>query len=240
MVRGLTDQQIFQMSKDELLLPARSESSCSLQSRDLLASSSHSLESSNISPELGLEPHCDSSSEVSDEGYKSSQGNVSSKTGATPGLLTTTTTQEDGDRPVSSMTVGSDCSSTISSEDEDQTSSSHLEDQDGSSSLTIIAVTSPARKYELILYEMSSSLYCARSESSQACSTEETTENQKEEGIKKSASLSPTTKNRLANLFNRIPKFGKDRKEAEQDTPRNDRVSSSAKINPSPAHSSTR
>ena len=61
------------------MLPTRSESSCSLQSRDLLASSSHSLESSNISPELGG-PLCDSSSEVSDEGYKSSQGNVSAKT----------------------------------------------------------------------------------------------------------------------------------------------------------------
>ena len=130
---------MFQMSKEELLLPARSESSCSLQSREL------QLESSNISPELGG-PLCDSSSEVSDEGYKSSQGNVSSKTGATPGLVTnTTSSQEDGERPVSSMTVGSDCSSTISSEDEDQTTSSHLEDQDGSSSLTVIAA-SPSSK----------------------------------------------------------------------------------------------
>ena len=147
--RGVTDPEIFQMSKDELLLPARSESSCSLQSRELLASSSHSLESTNISPELGLEPHCDSSSEVSDEGYKSSQGNVSSKTGATPGLVTNTaSSQEDGERPVSSMTVGSDCSSTISSEEEEEeenTTSSHLEDQDGSSSLTVIAA-SPEKK----------------------------------------------------------------------------------------------
>ena len=135
------------MSKDELLLPARSESSCSLQSRELLASSSHSLESSNISPELGG-PLCDSSSEVSDEGYKSSQGNVSSKTGPGTGLVTTAITQEDGDRPESSMTVGSDCSSTISSEEEeeeDNTASSHLEDQDGSSSLTVIAA-SPEKK----------------------------------------------------------------------------------------------
>ena len=127
------------MSKEDLLLPARSESSCSGQSAS---------ESSNISPDrlrLSGETLCDTSSEVSDEGYKSSQGNVSSKTGATPGLVATTTSQEDGERPVSSMTVGSDCSSTISSEEEDQTSSSHLEDQDGSSSLTIIAA-SPARK----------------------------------------------------------------------------------------------
>ena len=146
MVRAVTDQEIFQMSKDELLLPARSESSCSLQSRDLLASSNHSLESTNISPELGLEPLCDSSSEVSDEGYKSSQGNsgVSSKT-EEQCLATTNTTNSEVERPESSMTVGSDCSSTISSEEEDQTSSSHLEDQDGSSSLTIIAA-SPARK----------------------------------------------------------------------------------------------
>ena len=137
----------FQMSKDELLLPARSESSCSLQSRELLASSSHSLESSNISPELGG-PLCDTSSEVSDEGYKSSQGNVSSKTGTNPGLVTTANTQEDGERPESSMTVGSDCSSTISSEEEeeeDNTASSHLEDHDGSSSLTVIAA-SPEKK----------------------------------------------------------------------------------------------
>ena len=137
----------FQMSKDELLLPARSESSCSLQSRELLASSSHSLESSNISPELGG-ALCDTSSEVSDEGYKSSQGNVSSKTGTNPGLVNIANTQEDGERPESSMTVGSDCSSTISSEeeeDEDNTASSHLEDHDGSSSLTVIAA-SPEKK----------------------------------------------------------------------------------------------
>ena len=140
--------EIFQMSKDELLLPARSESSCSLQSRELLASSSHSLESSNISPELGLEPHCDSSSEVSDEGYKSSQGNVSSKTATVPGSLAAVITgQEDGERSGSSMTVGSDCSSTISSEEEEEedTASSPLEDQDGSSSLTVIAA-SPEKK----------------------------------------------------------------------------------------------
>ena len=130
------------------MLPTRSESSCSLQSRDLLASSSHSLESSNISPELGG-PLCDSSSEVSDEGYKSSQGNVSSKTATVPGSLAAAITgQEDGERSGSSMTVGSDCSSTISSEEEeeeDNTASSHMEDQDGSSSLTVIAA-SPEKK----------------------------------------------------------------------------------------------
>ena len=130
------------MSKEDLLLPARSESSCSQLSLS-------ATESSNISPDtlrLSGETLCDTSSEVSDEGYKSSQGNsgVSSKT-EEQGLATTNTTTSEVERPESSMTVGSDCSSTISSEEEDQTSSSHLEDQDGSSSLTIIAA-SPARK----------------------------------------------------------------------------------------------
>ena len=130
------------MSKEDLLLPARSESSCSQLSLS-------ATESSNISPDtlrLSGETLCDTSSEVSDEGYKSSQGNsgVSSKT-EEQGLATTTDTTSEVERPESSMTVGSDCSSTISSEEEDQTSSSHLEDQDGSSSLTIIAA-SPARK----------------------------------------------------------------------------------------------
>ena len=130
------------MSKEDLLLPARSESSCSQLSLS-------ATESSNISPDtlrLSGETLCDTSSEVSDEGYKSSQGNsgVSSKT-EEQGLATTNTTNSEVERPESSMTVGSDCSSTISSEEEDQTSSSHLEDQDGSSSLTIIAA-SPARK----------------------------------------------------------------------------------------------
>ena len=130
------------MSKEDLLLPARSESSCSQLSLS-------ATESSNISPDtlrLSGETLCDTSSEVSDEGYKSSQGNsgVSSKT-EEQSLATTNTTTSEVERPESSMTVGSDCSSTISSEEEDQTSSSHLEDQDGSSSLTIIAA-SPARK----------------------------------------------------------------------------------------------
>ena len=125
-------------------MPARSESSCSQLSLS-------ATESSNISPDtlrLSGETLCDTSSEVSDEGYKSSQGNsgVTSKT-EDRGLLETNTAslEVEGERPESSMTVGSDCSSTISSEDEDQTASSHLEDQDGSSSLTVIAA-SPVRK----------------------------------------------------------------------------------------------
>ena len=55
------------------------------------------------------------------------------------------------------MTVGSDCSSTISSEDDDgghtkdsDTSGSPIEDQDGSSSQTVIAA-SPAKRYGYLI-----------------------------------------------------------------------------------------
>ena len=61
------------------------------------------------------------------------------------------------ERPESSMTVGSDCSSTISSEDDDgghtkdsDTSGSPIEDQDGSSSQTVIAA-SPAKRYGYLI-----------------------------------------------------------------------------------------
>ena len=65
------------MSKEDLLLPgpARSDSSCSLGrvsvdgARDVTRDARDSREAL-----------CDTSSEVSDEGYKSSQGNVSAKT----------------------------------------------------------------------------------------------------------------------------------------------------------------
>ena len=40
----------------------------------------------------------------------------------------------------------------------------------------------------------------------------------KEEETKKGSGLSPTTKTRLANLFNRLPKLGRDRGEGEQET----------------------
>ena len=122
----------LQMSKEDLLLPARSESSCSQLSLS-------ATESSNISPDtlrLSGETLCDTSSEVSDEGYKSSQGN-SGVTGKTE--VEVASLEVEGERPESSMTVGSDCSSTISTEDEERT------DQDGSSSLTVIAA-SPVRK----------------------------------------------------------------------------------------------
>ena len=63
-------------------------------------------------------------------------------------------------RPVSSMTVGSDCSSTISSEDDecdqvtggdtgdtgDTSTSSHQDQDTGSSSLTVIAAESPGKR----------------------------------------------------------------------------------------------
>ena len=137
-VRTFTQTRVWmmlmtlQMSKEDLLLPARSESSCSQLSLS-------ATESSNISPDtlrLSGETLCDTSSEVSDEGYKSSQGNsgVTSKTEVEVASL-----EVEGERPESSMTVGSDCSSTISTEDEERT------DQDGSSSLTVIAA-SPVRK----------------------------------------------------------------------------------------------
>ena len=79
------------MSKEDLLMPARSDSSCSL------GKLSTDLSSTDLSTQLsefcdvteavsrvtcGQKPRdsvtlCDTSSEVSDEGYKSSQGNVS-------------------------------------------------------------------------------------------------------------------------------------------------------------------
>ena len=89
------------MSKEDLLMPARSDSSCSLGkmsavstelSTDLSVQLSEysststrvSSDTSHVSSDCGT--LCDTSSEVSDEGYKSSQGNVSQKpdTGASP------------------------------------------------------------------------------------------------------------------------------------------------------------
>ena len=81
------------MSKEDLLMPARSDSSCSLGkiSVDLSSVELYSTESgtrqSNTADTLHVSSRdsgdtihvCDTSSEVSDEGYKSSQGNVSNK-----------------------------------------------------------------------------------------------------------------------------------------------------------------
>ena len=60
---------------------------------------------------------------------------------------------------------------------------------------------------------------------------------------KKSQELSPTTKNRLANLFNRIPKFGsktrsKDTADSEVSENKLDKVSNSAKNNQQISNSS--
>ena len=76
------------MSKEDLLLPSRSDSSCSLgkmsgvstelSSTDLYTESrASSGDTCTVSSDCGT--LCDTSSEVSDEGYKSSQGNVSQK-----------------------------------------------------------------------------------------------------------------------------------------------------------------
>jgi len=66
---------------------------------------------------------CDSSSEVSDEGYKSSQGNVGNSASPNHGGRTmielsgksgtNEASSHEGDRPESSLTVASECSSTI-------------------------------------------------------------------------------------------------------------------------------
>ena len=56
----------------------------------------------------------------------------------------------------------------------------------------------------------------------------------KEEEQKKSSGLSPTTKTRLANLFNRLPKLGRERKDSDQETGggrrRKDQVSQSSPL----------
>ena len=71
--------------------------------------------------------------------------------------------------------------------------------------------------------------------------TEQDAEVEKEEERGKSTSLSPTTKNRLASLFNRIPKFGKDRKGGEQEVSgsRRDKVTGGGNLDSSPSNSAT-
>ena len=66
----------IQVSKEELLLPTRSDSSCSLtiESTKLSDKDAYTSRRQKSGDALTI---CDSSSEVSDEGYKSSQGNVS-------------------------------------------------------------------------------------------------------------------------------------------------------------------
>ena len=86
-VLAVTVITVLQMSKEDLLLPgpARSDSSCSLgrvsvdgarDARDVTRDAREVTRDARDSREA----LCDTSSEVSDEGYKSSQGNVSAKT----------------------------------------------------------------------------------------------------------------------------------------------------------------
>ena len=102
------------MSKEDLLMPARSDSSCSLgklstdlSSTDLSAQLSEFCDVTEAVSRVtcGQKPRdsvtlCDTSSEVSDEGYKSSQGNVSNKIEEAGGHLeagNTTNCSSDGE-----------------------------------------------------------------------------------------------------------------------------------------------
>ena len=72
------------MSKEDLLLPgpARSDSSCSLGRVSVDGARDVTRDARDVTRDArdSREALCDTSSEVSDEGYKSSQGNVSAKT----------------------------------------------------------------------------------------------------------------------------------------------------------------
>ena len=80
----------LQMSKEDLLMPVRSDSSCSLgklsvdlselSERQRLGDERGHVTRDNCHADVTRDTLCDTSSEVSDEGYKSSQGNVSAKT----------------------------------------------------------------------------------------------------------------------------------------------------------------
>ena len=65
------------MSTEELLLPTRSDSSCSLTLESGSKLSDKDVFTSRRQKSGDALTICDSGSEVSDEGYKSSQGNVS-------------------------------------------------------------------------------------------------------------------------------------------------------------------
>lgn len=66
-----------QVSTEELLLPTRSDSSCSLTLESGSKLSDKDVFTSRRQKSGDALTICDSGSEVSDEGYKSSQGNVS-------------------------------------------------------------------------------------------------------------------------------------------------------------------
>ena len=67
----------LQVSTEEVLLPARSESSCSLTLDSGSKLTDKDVFTSRRQRSGDALTICDSGSEVSDEGYKSSQGNVS-------------------------------------------------------------------------------------------------------------------------------------------------------------------
>ena len=93
------------------------------------------------------------------------------------------------------MTVGSECSSTISTEDE-RTNSLGADEESSSPTLT----AEPRH------------ITSGLNEEEDATATPE-------QEIKKATNqLSPTTKNRLASLFNRIPKFGGKTKKTDTET----------------------
>merc|ERR1719187_1007253 len=97
------------VSKEELLLPTRSDSSCSLtiESTKLSDKDAYTSRRQKSGDALTI---CDSSSEVSDEGYKSSQGNVSKTEEANAHNVPTDSLakcNENQERPESVMTVGS-------------------------------------------------------------------------------------------------------------------------------------
>jgi len=144
---------------------------------------------------------CDSGSEVSDEGYKSSHGNVSK----TEDNQSTNT--EDGaksaespvpERPESSLTVGSECSSTISTDD--GRTHSPVDEEQGSSSPTLTSDLAPKMldQTQTVLDKLDKEVADSKESSAQ---------------------LSPTTKSRLANLLNKIPKLGRSKKNGSDTSP---------------------
>lgn len=159
---------------------------------------------------------CDSGSEVSDEGYKSSHGNVSKTEDNQSNTTEDSAKNAESpvpERPESSLTVGSECSSTISTDD--GRTNSPVDEEQGSSSPTLtsdlgnLAPKCLDETQETVLDTL-------------APDTKES-----------SAQLSPTTKSRLANLLNKIPKLGRSKKNGSDTTTSPDSSDKEA----SPTHS---
>jgi len=205
------------VSTEELLLPTRSDSSCSLTLESGSKLSDKDVFTSRRQKSGDALTICDSGSEVSDEGYKSSQGNVSKTEEANVHNVPTDSLakcNESQERPESVMTVGSECSSTISTEDE-RTNSPGADEESSSPTLT----AEPRH------------ITSGLSEKEEAATPEQE--------IKKATNqLSPTTKNRLASLFNRIPKFGGKTKKTDTETdPPCDPAQQAAQVQASPVKS---